>query len=400
VQRTLITRSLFFALTLSLAIIPLYTATTTTTLFQATAATSQPQSTTTTSDTPPANIPHRADDQFASVITPHFLVPGIPSHVPVMPWGEEGADTLEKATKAGLEALFVQGVMETKKGGGDLFWSEIRTLYALNATHRRVLNLLKEGPRMVHIIATGGLDQEDDTPYLLLRQDEPPYPLTYKLKPSKIYENSSFKKAMGRTRLVFLSACYSLANYLERNPHTCFGEAFTAWAGAQFVIGHQDILYEVAAHHFVLHFYKTLNDKYSWMQIAQSFYKAMEATKADLDEIWSWTLQAIITEKIYGYLMDQLKGALIAKLQILGFAISIVIERVAQELYETLVIEGLKESLGLSIEGMSIYENVKSTPPGEGGDSGELIPPGGGGSGGGAGGAPPGGGGNKYVMPY
>jgi len=186
----------------------------------------------------------------------------------------------ESLTWEGAEAIFVENTLKGK-------WSGTQTLYEEKATFSAFREYLRDGPKILHIIAAGGLTNtlySPETPFISLRDDdnpEKPYPVA----PDRLRLPSLRACMEGKTDLVVLSSCFGMANYGEEKE-IFFGSLFTKWMGAKHVIGHESILLTPVALTFVWYFYITLsNEEHDWEQIGDAYAKAITSTNEFYDNL-------------------------------------------------------------------------------------------------------------------
>ena len=196
-----------------------------------------------------------------------FEVPPNTAKVTVTLW--EG-----RLTSAGEEAFFVESLLKTK-------WSEARTFYGENATLQNFETIILKGPEILHIIAQGALTQDPEhgtVPALAFRDDTNPQTYTW-ITPKDLAGDWSWWTLSDKTLFVFLSVCYSMFNY-GGDKNTFFGEVFANHMGAQFVVGHESVVFCLVVHAFVFFYYLILrDDQHDWSQVADAFSTAKTMTE-------------------------------------------------------------------------------------------------------------------------
>ena len=147
----------------------------------------------------------------------------------------------------------------------------IDSLFGARATTKNILNELNQGPKYFHFATHG-----ESGPALKAYNDY--------LRPKEIYHEVPRNKLKG-SPLVFLSACYSLQNYQDKDADSNFGYVFVWWTGVSFVIGSKDVIESAALYWFVLDFYNELLSSVihnSGIGVAQAFSDAKEKVENDM----------------------------------------------------------------------------------------------------------------------
>ena len=181
--------------------------------------------------------------------------------------------------------------------------------------------------------------------------------------------NSIHLGELKTTKLVFLSACYSLQNYNEGNYYDNFGYVLVNIAGAKYVIGSRGRIDTIAAAVFAMEFYDAYfaGDDNVRYDVRIAFGYALAQTKSKLKSMID-----LFLEPITDTLLGRLVGILKEKLKTYEFVFEEIVD-LAKKIFMDYSSEALTDAV-FSLSNLYIYDGSYSTGIGGGGNGGGTHP--------------------------